>query len=342
MTTAGPVPPPPRQSGTPWPPGSAAPPSAVRYGPEAYRGQPPRPSAWSGARIVAVLLGILLAIFGLGAFGSGLGMGFLHVVARDDGYVTSPGEHVTSEGYAVLLGDAEVNTVGMPVDWPQRLFGDVRVRAQSLDGGEIFVGIAPASEARRYLDGVHHDEVGDSPRWSVEHDGGAPAVPPQEEDFWREQAAGPGVQTLEVDELATGQWALVVMSPDAEPGVDARVDVGATLPWLPWVAVAALVIGLLALAGAVALIVAAARGASRDRPPAVAYGPSALAGAPGDPGRSSGTGPGAPGTGRPWGAEPPAQGGPPADGRGAQGGPPADGRGAQGGPPADGGPRRGP
>ena len=271
MTTEGPSRPP--APGTP----GAAPqvgsgPAPARYGPEAYRGQPPRASAWSGARIAAVLLGILLGLVGLGAFGTGLSLGFLHVVARDDGYVTSPGRHVTSEGYAVLLGDAEVNTVGMPVDWPQRLIGDVRVRAESLDGGEIFVGIAPALEARRYLDGVQHDEVGDSPRWSVEHDGGAPAGPPEGEDFWREEAAGPGVQALEVDELTSGRWAVLVMSPDAEQGVDARVDVGATLPWLPWAAVVTLLIGLLALAGAVALVVAAARGATPSGPPS-ASGP---------------------------------------------------------------------
>lgn len=273
MTTAGPP---------HTPPG----PPPVRYGPEAYRGRPPRPSAWTGARIAAVLLGILLALVGLGAFGTGLSLGFLHVVAREDGYVTSPARHVTSEGYAVLLGDAEVNTVGMPVDWPRRLVGDVRVRAESLDGGEIFVGIAPASEARRYLDGVHHDEIGDAPRRSVEHDGDAPAGPPEGEDLWREEAAGPGVQALEVDELITGRWALVVMSPDAEPGVDARVDVGATLPWLPWAAVVALVVGLLALAGAVALIVTAARGAARSRPPAAQHGPPVPYGTPEGPPRA--------------------------------------------------------
>ncbi|PFG39356.1 hypothetical protein ATJ97_1859 [Georgenia soli] len=218
-----------------------------------------------------MLLGVLLAMLGLGALGTGLTLGFLHVVARDDGYVTSPGQHVSSAGYAVLLGDAEVNTVGMPVDWPSRFIGDVRVRAESLDGGEIFVGVAPAFEARRYLEGVHYHEVGDSPRWSVEHDGGAPAQPPTQQDFWREEAAGPGTQNVELDELTSGRWALVVMSPDAAPGIDARVDIGATLPWLPWAAVAALVIGLVALAGAGALIVAAARGAARDRPVPAPY-----------------------------------------------------------------------
>ncbi|WP_043500965.1 hypothetical protein [Georgenia sp. SUBG003] len=238
----------PGRQGRAWPDGGPPPPS-THYGPEAYWGQPPRPSAWTGARIVAVLLGVLLAMFGLGALGTGLTTGFFHVVTRDDGYVTSPGEHVSSEGYAVILGDAEVNTVGLPADWPGRFLGDVRVRAESLDGGEIFVGIAPAFEARRYLDGVHHHEVGESPRWSIEHDGGAPAGPPTQEDFWLEEAAGPGVQALEVDELTSGRWALVVMSPDAAPGIDARVDVGATLPWLPWVAVVALVVGLVALAG---------------------------------------------------------------------------------------------
>jgi hypothetical protein len=313
-TTAGPPPSGPGQPGTAWPAGTPGPPPTL-YGPEAYWGQPPRPSAWTGARIVAVLLGVLLALFGLGALGTGLALGFFHVVARDDGYVTSPSEHVTSTGYAVLFADAEVNTVGMPVDWPERLLGDVRVRAESLDGGEIFVGIAPAFEARRYLDGVHHHEMGESPRWSIEHDGDAPPGPPAEQDFWRDEAAGPGVQSIEVDELTAGQWALVVMTPDAAQGIDARVDVGATLPWLPWVTVAALIVGLLALAGAVALIVSAARGAARDRPAAAPHGPRFTPPAPEGPPAQGG---------------PPSQGGPP-----AQGGPPS-----QGGPPVRGGPPR--
>jgi len=223
-----------------------------------------------------VLLGVLLAAFGLGALGTGLTLGFFHVVVRDDGYVTSPGQHVASEGYAVLFGDAEVSTAGMPVDWPSRFLGDVRVRAESFDGGEIFVGVAPAYEARRYLEGVHYNDVGESPRWSIEHDGDAPAQPPTQEDFWREEAAGPGVQSVELDQLTSGRWALVVMSPDAAPGIDARVDVGATLPWLPAASVVALLVGLVALAGAVTLIVSAARAAARDRPPTAPHdaGPS--------------------------------------------------------------------
>jgi hypothetical protein len=75
------------------------------------------------------------------------------------------------------------------------------------------------------------------------------------------------------------------MSPDAAPGIDARVDVGATLPWLPTASVVALLVGLVALGGAVALIVSAARAAARDRPPTAPHDAGPTGHPPGTPGR---------------------------------------------------------
>lgn len=45
--------------------------------------------------------------------------------------------------------------------------------------------------------------------------------------------------------------------PDATPGIAATVDVGATVPWLPRAALAALLVGLVLVAGGAGIIVAA-------------------------------------------------------------------------------------
>ena len=255
----------------PYPPGSAGhgasepghdgpPGPGGGYGPP-----PPRPpgaggAGWTGGRVFAVVVGVVLVLLGLGGLGVGATLGFAHLVLRDDGYVTAPSQHVSSSAYAVVLGDVDLHADGMPLDWPGRLLGDVRVRAAADDGGEVFVGVGTASDVSSYLDGVRRDVMTEARR-RVELDGGAPAVPPAEAGVWLAQAAGPGVQSVET-ELRGGRWVTVVMAPDASPGIDARVDVGATLPWLPWAALIPAVVGLVLVASGAVLINAGSRRAA--------------------------------------------------------------------------------
>lgn len=68
--------------------------------------------------------------------------------------------------------------------------------------------------------------------------------------------------------MRDGDWTLVVLNADGSRGVVARVEAGATVPALGWVAAVVLGTGLLLLGGGVALIWFAARGPGTPTVPA--------------------------------------------------------------------------
>ena len=105
----------------------------------------------------------------------------------------------------------------------------------------------------RYLGGVAHEEVVElkyDPPYSVEtrtQPGGAPRTPPTEETFFAASATGPGPQTVSW-EVASGNWAFVVMNADGSRAVAADITLGANVDWLLEIGLgllaAAMVIGL--------------------------------------------------------------------------------------------------
>lgn len=195
---------------------------------------------------MSVVVGVLLALASLGL----LTAGFAGVVAdrtmRDGGgYLMTHVGPVTSSGYAVVTDDVlmEGSSAGGRF-WPARLLGDLRVTAtQSDPATAVFVGVAPAAQVDDYLAGA------------------APRVPPGDLDIWVAQASGTGQQQLTWTP-ARGSWALVVMNSDASRGVDADLDAGATLPALPWVGGALMLLGLVLLVTGTLLVVLPVRAAS--------------------------------------------------------------------------------
>jgi Domain of unknown function (DUF4389) len=138
------------------------------------------------------------------------------------------------------------------------LIGTVRIQvAQASGTAPAFIGVAPAGAAARYLAGVDYATVrgaaGDHGTYT-EHAGSAPAVPPGRAGIWTAHAAGSSPQTL-TWAVRSGDWMVVAMNADGSGPVAMRVNVGATLPALPWIAVGLLVGGSLFLAGGVLLIV---------------------------------------------------------------------------------------
>jgi hypothetical protein len=145
---------------------------------------------------------------------------------------------------------------------PDALVGDVKLAVDS--DSPVFVGIAATSDVERYLAGVRHETVVDlavPPTYELS-DGGAPAAAPQTQDFWVAQASGSGEQamTWQVDR---GDWTVVVMNPDAGPGLDVDVATGAEVPALGWLAPLLLSVGGTGLVVAVVWLTVAIRGASR-------------------------------------------------------------------------------
>jgi hypothetical protein len=130
----------------------------------------------------------------------------------------------------------------------------VRIRATAPSGRAIFLGIAPATAAARYLNGVAHAVIEDVGRTTLTTSGGsASAVAPAEAAIWRAASSGFGTRTVRW-RLATGSWAVVVMNADGSPGVEVNADAGVSVPALPWIVVGLLVGGALLVTGAILLI----------------------------------------------------------------------------------------
>lgn len=205
------------------------------------------PSPWSAGRTVAVVAGALAVVTGLGLATGGLVL----QTWREDGYLTSPTRTVQTDGYAVATESLELRGVGL-----EQGVGEIRVRAEALDGRELFLGIAEAEDAAVYLAGVDHTVLTGRLMGGDRHvPGDAPRTPPEEADIWLGSAIGPGRQAVEVT-AEPGDWVVVAMPADG-PGLVATADVGVTLPWFPQATTTAIVLGLLLLlSGAAAMAVA--------------------------------------------------------------------------------------
>ncbi|HET8616850.1 MAG TPA: DUF4389 domain-containing protein, partial [Actinomycetales bacterium] len=272
--------------GTPPAEPPAAPPPAPPYGGPGGP-KPPAKGGWSGGRVVSVVLGAVLVLTSLGLLTGGVATLFVNGTMRDGGYVTSLNRDVSSSGYAVVVDDVVLEAPGPNSGLPARLIGDVRVRVHGAGSVPVFVGIARSTDVNAYLGTVqrdllqhmngqvdHDDMMGGTwgPGWSHRNgwgpmftqQGTEPSGPPTAQQFWSEQASGAGDQSV-VWTPREGSWALVVMNADGSQRVNASVDVGATVPWLPWLGGGLLILGaVVAVAGALLILVPVQR-VSRER-----------------------------------------------------------------------------
>jgi hypothetical protein len=222
----------------------------------------------TGGRIAMIIAGSLLALLAVGVAAAGAYGLWLHTTQRSDGYVMTSSERFSTGSYAL-----STRTLHVSSDVPDFLYGrdwlgDVRIRGESANPTRpLFIGIARKADVDRYLAGVAHAEVVDvnanpfgttyRPSYRV-RPGGQPAAPPGSARFWVASVAGTGSQALTWS-VKQGRWAVVVMRPDGSRGVSADLAAGAKLPALLWTSIVVLSLGLLALAGAGALIYFGAR-----------------------------------------------------------------------------------
>lgn len=222
---------------------------------------PPAPvrRSWSAWRTVWVILGSLLILLGGGLLvGGGIGL-WAHSQRDANGYHTAGPERVTTDTYALTAPSLDVDITGPDSLYANDLLGDVRIGIESRNAETpLFIGIGPADEVAKYLDGVGHSEVSDVDvdpfKVSyVPHQGGAPAADPATRTFWVASAIGTGPHTLNWD-VADGNWSVVVMNADRSQGVDTDVSVGGTLPIVLPIAIATLVVGGILLILGIVLI----------------------------------------------------------------------------------------
>jgi hypothetical protein len=247
------------------------------------------PTGWTGGRIVSVVVGAVLVLMSLGLLTAGVGTFVVNGTMRDGGYVTSLSRDLSSSGYAVVVDDLVLEAPGVDSRLPARLVGDVRVRVDGAAATPVFVGIARSSDVNAYLGGVQRDVMRHMPGWQGDHDGmmggwgwdggwrgnhmddwypmftepgTAPSGPPAAQGFWTSQASGTGRRALTWTPRE-GSWALVVMNADGSRTVGASVDVGAEVPWLPWLGGGLVLLGVLLAIGGGLLVLVPTQRASR-------------------------------------------------------------------------------
>ena len=210
---------------------------------------------WTAGRVVALVIGSVVALMSLGLLGAGGIATWATNTQRDAaGYLTSDSRSFATAGYAVTSDGIDLGSSADAIT-PGDILGTVRIRATSADpAANVFVGVAPQSAVDRYLTGVDRRVV---TNWANGHarseaaGAGAPATAPTATKIWTAQASGPGTQALTWRPTG-GHWVVVVMNANGHAGLSVTADAGATIPDLGWIAA-----GLFA-AGGVLLIVSVA------------------------------------------------------------------------------------
>ena len=223
------------------------------------------------SRIVAIVIGSLLLLPGLGMFLGGGALGLAYAFGRDDGYFEVSLDRVQSTTVAVTAEDLDLTAEPGDPDWLLRALDvDIRLNVFRVDpDDELFVGIGPEADVDAYLAGAAHDEIQDLDGLSPDYRrrrGGDEIEPPTEQDFWTASANGPGDPIL-LWEAQSGRWAFVLMNADGSPGVAADVDVGARSDFVLPLVVILLALGAVVIAGGVALIVTAVSRHRAEQPP---------------------------------------------------------------------------
>jgi hypothetical protein len=222
-------------------------------------------STWTAGRVIAVIVSccVLLVAGGIGTAGAGVLIADQGL--RDDGYVMSGEQALLTSGYAITTDSVRLEQHGPADVVPERFLGDVRVTASTMDGSDVFVGVADAGAAARYLRDVRHSTVTElrSPEDGGtryrEARGTARPTPPGDADIWVASTSGAGRQSLDWAPQA-GTWVVVLMNADGSRPVRADVSVGAELPGLRTAGLLLLVLaGLGLLVGGVGLALAVHR-----------------------------------------------------------------------------------
>lgn len=204
--------------------------------PPAAVAAPERPR-WTAGRTVALVIGSVLLLGGLSAFGGGTALLAADTQGRDAaGFVATPTQRFAGEGYALVADPLRLRQAAGDADLPG-VVGRVRVRATATSAAGVFIGIAPSAAARSYLAPVAYSPLTPPPSATQPSAparptaGGPPSTPPAQESFWVARASGTGPQEL-LWVPAAGDWTLVVMNSDGSRPVVADLSFGATAPGL--------------------------------------------------------------------------------------------------------------
>ena len=167
----------------------------------------------------AVCLGLLVLVVGA------LSVGIDQTQRDAHGYLMNPASHLRSAGAALVADEPQAGgDTGLRYD----VTGAAQITVRSTQ--DLFVGIASASAAERYLRGVAVQRIDDlADTGGTPARGGAVATRPADQPIWIASASGRGEQQLRW-KASDRDERVVVMNADGSRGVEATVAVGARHP----------------------------------------------------------------------------------------------------------------
>ena len=214
-------------------------------------------------RIVAIVVGCILGVLGLGLLVAGIAGTVAYGVARDDdGFFRTDEIHLAtrprrSRPTASTSEAAPVTPTGSPSEATSPRSPWIYVRLARVRSSSR--GSDPPTDVTRYLASVAHDRVSDyddsNSTVSYERqEGSATPAPPGDQTFWVAEVttAQPGALTWDVE---GGDWTVVVMNADGSSGVEANARVGIKIDWLLPVAIVLIVVGVVVMVGGILLAV---------------------------------------------------------------------------------------
>ncbi|HEY7134096.1 MAG TPA: hypothetical protein VIB48_03440 [Acidimicrobiia bacterium] len=256
-------------------------------------------------KIVLIVLGAVGILVSLALFAGGAA---LFALFSPHGWLESGEHRVDTPTRALVSQSADFKDAASALN----SFGDfrLRLRARASEPAQaLFIGVGATTDVEQYVRTFRHDRVTnlDFQPFRLSKRPAGPdgvAVPPATQTFWVQHAQGTGTQTLDW-KIRDGSYELVLMNADARTGVDANAVFAVRVPFAHTLGIVFFVVGAIALALGILLLVLGIRVRPKRRPAPPAWPP------PGGPTSSSAPPPGA----GPERAPPPAQGpAPPAQG----------------------------
>jgi hypothetical protein len=224
-------------------------------------------------RIVAIVVGCVLGLLGLGMLVAGIAGTVAYGVGRDDdGFFRTDDINLATPTSAITSDNLDLGGSPGDADWLTDR-GDFATVTLDLRPGrvgqEVFAGIGPTDDVTTYLASVAHDRVSDyddstSTVRYERHDGSAAPALPGDQTFWvaKVTTAQPGALIWDVQ---GGDWTVVIMNADASSGVDTTARVGIKIDWLLPVLIVLIVVGVVMLAGGILLAVFVGRRPRQQR-----------------------------------------------------------------------------
>lgn len=223
----------------------------------------------SAGRIALLVFGIIFLVGALVLMAGGAGLMWLGTTLENDSPLfAARTSSLKTDSYAIVSEPFDI-------DWYDESEGrrwgsdfvKLKVEAESNDSSKgVFVGIAREADVDAYLTNVQHEEITewisnpfDDPEIDYRlHPGSVAPSDPTDEAFWDAFDHGSGPQTVEwTPEM--GRWVLVIMNEDGSSGINVSGSLGADLPWLFWLGLGLVLVGIVALAGGAVMVYFAAR-----------------------------------------------------------------------------------